>query len=143
MPFYDDAWLCDFVMKTMPLLDRKRALAIKPILTREELTRLDTLNQQLAEFDFGVMVHDPLYYRLKEALGLVIRKKEATNMATATEHLLKANKDLLDALLFLKELPVTFDERAMVEGAILHSLDDLALLAEQLEVTGFQHPDDL
>lgn len=63
-------------------------------------------------------------------------------MTTPTEHLLSANKDLLDALVFLKEKIPQLDERAMTEGAILHSLDSLALLAEQLEMTGFQHPDD-
>lgn len=62
-------------------------------------------------------------------------------MATATENLLSANKDLLDALLFLEEKIPRIDERAMIQGAILHSLDSLAELAEQLEVEGFQHPD--
>ena len=58
-----------------------------------------------------------------------------------TEHLLSANRDLLDALGFLEERLPNLDERAMIQGAILHSLDSLALLAEQLEVTGFRHPD--
>jgi hypothetical protein len=71
----------------------------------------------------------------------MIARPGAYFMATATENLLSANRDLLDALGFLAEKIPNLSERATTEGAILHSLDSLAELAEQLEVVGFQHPD--
>ena len=117
----------------------EREWAMKAALARTRWRGIELANEKTAGIKVSVEPGNFTFY-FKEYPEPKVCNLDG-HPVSVDHHLLQANDDLL----FVKsrDNPLSPEEVDERDGALLHALDELSLLAELLGIEGFRHPDDV